>query len=420
MPDNNLITQLCGLTKARSLQQLCDLTYQIVGNPVFVADLAHTILAYTKCVPVDDPTWQNTIVSANLERNTLKQDRQVSSVHDASVQSLRPVLVEDDELPFPRIIRTLMHNGQPVGVMVVTAYLAPFAENALELVELIASFMVPCLVRERYHVSDDKRAVENYLIRLLDGASYTADQVRKRLDVLGYPRAEYSYVLCAYAIDGEEDSVSVPELERELAEVLHGKAFTYDSAIVCVFGDDTPFAEREIQRHALTELLDRRKLVAGVSRRVEDLSRLRDYYLQARDILGIGRRLGRHTNIYPYDSFSSFLLFDRIPRDELNRYCHQKIQALAEYDGAHSTDLCSTLQVYLDQSKSLARTADVLYIHRNTVRYRINRCMELLDSRLEDANEVFSYMLSLRVLEYQSKILNVLPAQNPFGTKEKR
>jgi DNA-binding PucR family transcriptional regulator len=66
-------------------------------------------------------------------------------------------------------------------------------------------------------------------------------------------------------------------------------------------------------------------------------------------------------------------------------------------------ELCATLEVYLEQAKSLAKAAEVLFIHRNTVRYRINKCMELMNTDLEDGNEIFAYILSLRILEYDKK-----------------
>ena len=84
MAENKTIELLCELTHAKSLQKICDLTYQITGNPVFISDLAHTILAYTKCVEVSDETWRTNIVEANLDSNTLNQDREVGSVHITS------------------------------------------------------------------------------------------------------------------------------------------------------------------------------------------------------------------------------------------------------------------------------------------------------------------------------------------------
>ena len=415
MSDSNTIELLCQLPHISNLQQLCDLTYSITGNPIFIADLAHTILAYTKSVEVPDPTWRENVVGSILDLNTLRQDRDVGSVHTLSATSHRPVLVTDDYIPYPRIIKTLSSEGQPVGVMVLTAYLQPFRPHDKELVELLSSFAVPCLMREGYHISANNRAVENYFIQLLDGASLSRERVAKRLDVLGYTVQPYTYVLTVCAKDGTSGGASkaLSGIIAELAATLHGCVFLYNAALVCLYGSDHAVSDWPGQIPGLAECLARNDLIAGVSRQVSGMERLREHYLQAQEILEVGRRLNRLYTCYPYDTLSSFLLFDRIPRDKLGLYCHQQIQELGAYDLEHNTELCVTLQIYLEQAKSLARTADILFIHRNTVRYRINRCMELLGNRLEDGNKIFAYILSLRILEYQTKFLRAVPASRP-------
>ena len=105
MPEREWIGKLCQLTHASSLQQICDLAYEIMGNPVFISDMAHTILAYTKCVEVDDESWQRHIVRADLERNTIIQSREVSTVHEASAETKMPVVVTDGQVPYPRLIK---------------------------------------------------------------------------------------------------------------------------------------------------------------------------------------------------------------------------------------------------------------------------------------------------------------------------
>ena len=414
MPESAAIDLLCRLPHAATLQQLCDLTYEIMGNPVFISDLAHTILAYTKEVEVSDPTWQANVIAAHLERNTLRQDREVAAVHIHSAARQRPVLVEDDYLPYPRIIKMLERDGQAMGVMVLTSYLRPFSPQDLKLVELISSFVAACLVRERYHVSDDSRAVENYFIQLLDGAAFPRERVAKRLDVLGYQVRPYTYVLTVCARDGTSGAPGgdLAEIRAAFASVLDCSAFLYNSSLVCVYGSREPVLRWPDQAPGLADLLDHWALMAGVSRRMDGPEHLRAHYQQALDILEVGRRLGRPQTCYVYDSLSSFLMFDAVPRDRLDLCCHQQIQALGEYDRVHGTSLCATLQVYLEQAKSLSRTADILYIHRNTVRYRINRCMELLGDRLEDGNEIFAYILSLRILEYRRKLRAAFPAED--------
>ena len=415
MPDSSKLDLLCQLPHTANLQQLCDLVFQIMGNPIFISDMAHTILAYTKCVEIDDPTWQEDIVAAHLDSNTLKQNREVGSVHITSTAVQRPVLVQDDYIPYARIIKTLTRHNQAVGVVVLTSFLQPLGDQDPELLDLISAFILPKLIQERFHLTSDNRSVENYFIKLLDEEQPSREKIDRHLDSLGFQTKPYTYVvaLCLSDAPGQTPSgtKNLEQIQQEFAQALHCPVLIYNALLLCIYGSDTPVHRWPEDVAGMAELLRRWSLLAGISRTLKHPVNLRDRYLQAQAVLDKGRKLGRQHNCFQFDTLSSFLLFDRIPPADLDTYCHEQILNLLEYDMAHDTQLCITLQTYLEQAKSLSKTADLLFIHRNTVRYRINRCMELMNDRLEDGNEIFAYILSLRTLEYRAKIHPMLPQE---------
>lgn len=55
----------------------------------------------------------------------------------------------------------------------------------------------------------------------------------------------------------------------------------------------------------------------------------------------------------------------------LRAFIHPMLRRLQEYDQAHSTALLHTLCVYLLQEQNLHATARQLFIHRNTLVYRL-------------------------------------------------
>lgn len=55
----------------------------------------------------------------------------------------------------------------------------------------------------------------------------------------------------------------------------------------------------------------------------------------------------------------------------LRAFIHPMMRRLQEYDQAHSTALLHTLCVYLLQEQNLHATARQLFIHRNTLVYRL-------------------------------------------------
>jgi hypothetical protein len=73
------------------------------------------------------------------------------------------------------------------------------------------------------------------------------------------------------------------------------------------------------------------------------------------------------------------------------------VTVLLDYDRRHGTDHHATLGAWLDSLGDVALAARALNVHRNTVRYRLQRIVEVCGVRLDDSEERLVAMLQLRV-----------------------
>ena len=71
---------------------------------------------------------------------------------------------------------------------------------------------------------------------------------------------------------------------------------------------------------------------------------------------------------------------------------------IVSYDLEHGTDLALTLEVFFANSGSVARTSKVLFIHRNTLRQRIQRIEELIGQAPESFEDWISAGLAARLI----------------------
>jgi DNA-binding PucR family transcriptional regulator len=58
-------------------------------------------------------------------------------------------------------------------------------------------------------------------------------------------------------------------------------------------------------------------------------------------------------------------------------YYGRLLEPLRRYDAEHHGDLVKTLAAYLRHGGNATRTADALYLHRNSMRYRLARIQAL-------------------------------------------
>ena len=64
------------------------------------------------------------------------------------------------------------------------------------------------------------------------------------------------------------------------------------------------------------------------------------------------------------------------------------------------------LQAYIDHDRSLEQTAAALYLHRNTVNYRLQKLRELLGSPLKTVEDLFPYQLALAIRDMERKAIS--------------
>jgi sugar diacid utilization regulator len=98
-------------------------------------------------------------------------------------------------------------------------------------------------------------------------------------------------------------------------------------------------------------------------------------YREALDAADIAEAKGIRDRVVALDE----VLVDHIFRSSpyADRILAETMRPLIEYDRAHQGSLVTTLRTYLDAGLNLTRTAKALFVHPNTVEYRLRRIREL-------------------------------------------
>jgi sugar diacid utilization regulator len=99
--------------------------------------------------------------------------------------------------------------------------------------------------------------------------------------------------------------------------------------------------------------------------------------------------------------------------EELRRFHEETVAPLVAYDEQYETELVRTLESFLDADGNVAQTAQRLYTHRHTVRYRLERVRELtgLDVASTDGRERLG--LGLKAM----RVLGILAPHGPASER---
>ena len=155
---------------------------------------------------------------------------------------------------------------------------------------------------------------------------------------------------------------------------------------------------------SLGELQDRihRKygitLTAGVVSTVNSYLALGDAYNDAQDAIQIERINPQNRNIiFLEDAKLEQALLHSQNNQYLIQFCDAALTSLEQYDKRNSTDLLHTLEVLIDNMGVRTKTADALYLHRNTLLHRIQIIEQLTGRNLSRSKELTDLALALRM-----------------------
>lgn len=194
------------------------------------------------------------------------------------------------------------------------------------------------------------------------------------------------------------------EVERSNSKVIvHGLA----SEVVCFYeiasATDRP---EDCLRLAEAVLNQARKeypkvmLRCGVGNIAKDMENWRSSFRQAGQALEMARRLWAEKPLYYSDMSVYRLLFQLEHSPELIAFQDEILGVLLASENAG--EMIHTLEAYFDHNGNLSQAAEALFIHRNTLIYRLERFSEMTHLDLTRPDDRLAIQLALRIFRMTS------------------
>ena len=111
------------------------------------------------------------------------------------------------------------------------------------------------------------------------------------------------------------------------------------------------------------------------------------------------------------DTGSYRLLLPAMSEDpgELERFYAETVAPLSAYDEQYETELVSTIEAYLENDGNVTPTAEQLFTHRHTIRYRLERVKELCGHDITSTEGREKLGLGLKSM----RVLGISPPRGP-------
>lgn len=222
--------------------------------------------------------------------------------------------------------------------------------------------------------------------------------VRRELRHLGWIEKEKYYLL---AIDFGERIPSMNDVS-EFSRRLNARVFIDRNYCICVL---TGTAKEEYDSRmdlGINDYLIENNLYAGLSYGFFDITRISNAYTQAIAAIKTIYRILKDVHYYAFaDSVISFLVMGCNDNGDLSikSLCHPTVQLIEKYDKEYGTDYLKFLAIYIYSGCSVKKTAETMFIHKNTVYQKIEKLKEIFNLNLDDMYIYIKLYVSMVVVD---------------------
>jgi sugar diacid utilization regulator len=228
-----------------------------------------------------------------------------------------------------------------------------------------------------------------------------------------------NYQLYLFSINAEkniptEDAYYFYEVKERVMQRLHTLMqneisreyilFSYEKNIVLLinYQEAKAVIKNDIKeiKEELTNKIEKFYFNIGAGSFIKDVEQIAESYQQASYVIDFLKATERKNVIYYYNQLGIMRLLWQINQEELKEFTTEYLAKLIEYDKGNSTEWLDTLGVYLEEGGSIQQAAKRLFIHPNTMSYRVKRIKEILGIDLQDQEVQLNLLAAYKICKY--------------------
>ncbi|MBU8712609.1 MULTISPECIES: PucR family transcriptional regulator [Brevibacillus] len=344
------------------------------------------------------------------EAAVLKEDGEIESATSQfdvrQIQQKRPIQVGSRVMGYLAISRELKEQER-------------FEQMCLD--HAVTVLAIDFTIRQSQQLQRE-REQESFLVELFSGSAHQEDLLRYRAKQLGISLRQYHYVIVMRVQSKVE--MAQKERDEQLAQVYHlllqklnkpgvhvrkGVVINDSLLVLC----SSAFAEADKQK-ADAEALMRElallheefsaqwQLAVGIGGAREHLADVPASSREAYKAIAVGAKTRpKQEMVHYHEILVEDLLLDNTGHPVLAALTSMLIEPLVRYDEEYGTELLATLGAFLQSGGNTKRVAEEMFIHRNSVLYRLERIGEILQTDLNDPEVRFRLDVAMRVWKTQ-------------------
>ncbi|QCX34414.1 hypothetical protein FDN13_12295 [Caloramator sp. E03] len=392
----------------KGILEILNIGQKLLTNPIHVIDTIFTLIAYTNGPEVDDPEWTDHIKQGfNTYKNIaqLKVGKYIEKVFKSS----SPIIIHPSFYKNRILMTNIYIDGKIVGHVALNEGVRPFLDSDLELTEYLGKIISYELNKNNFFHNTKGELHEHFIIRLLNNELNDPLTIEEKLKTLGWLPKKNLRLL--YFVYNQKDNFNIPlvYIKNVLdAEICNSKSVIFNDGIALIIESNNEEVINKKFIESLEAIASKYMLKCGISINFNKIDNLKKYLRQCLAAIDSAEHLKRKNSVYLYEEYAIYHALSLcINEIDIKELCYPPLLNLIEFDNKNHTKYTLTLFTYLESGLNMCLSAKKLFIHHNTMRFRIEKIQNMLNINLDDGKTISLLYNSFKVLEYLGEFQSI-------------
>ncbi len=375
------------------MEQFMDYFFELFKNSISYVDYSHHVISYRPHEVAQE------ILKTAFFDNTMKYGRYDPQMIDDNFQHYVDIVVRSPSpfhtklFEYDYYVWTIKNDTELYGFFVLLTTKHQMTRDDLSIISTAADLIA--LKMANNGGGSGKGNYSEILYDLLSDNIKTEHELNYRMLTRTWKKSEHYQI---FLIDQHGESEKYIQYVKKRIQTVSKniKHITYEEYELILF-EETSFKNDELTK--IIDNVNQYKFVSGLSDTFYSLFDIKKYYEQAKKAIILGGQHGSEGEvIFKYSDYRFYdFLYECANSMECKKFYHPVTMDLELYDVEHKTEFFETLLTYLECGRSIHKTCAKMFLHKNTVNYRIQRIKELFNLDYDDGQAVLFIYLSLKL-----------------------
>jgi sugar diacid utilization regulator len=240
------------------------------------------------------------------------------------------------------------------------------------------------------------------ILGVLHGTVTDPGLPQKIMKQIGFREETYFIVYTSTNVNTEGNAFLLPSTAELLMSDLENTFAVADGAEIILFVNEQPGPVIQDKIAGLISYyLGAYETKTGVSLGFTEPGLLSACYHQALAAAQYGKLADRNGRVFAYSDVAAYDVLGKYGDQEaLLSACHPSALLLYRHDQNNRMDLLASVKAFIECAGNTEKISERLYVHRNTVYYRMRTAENLTGLNFTDGTSHFHVLLSIYILEF--------------------